>query len=86
MENCFPSQQFDQLFPDYPYLDILGEEWEVTSPFHLVMNEHRRQQATAHKPREKPTLIDIFAWAYGEPSNREVTKMGGLPYFPASRP
>ena len=85
-KTVFPFQQFDELFPDYPYLDVLGEEWEVTSPFHLVMNEHRRQQTTAHKPREKHTLIDIFVWAYGEPSKREVTKMGGLPYFPASRP
>ncbi|MBE9102546.1 DUF1963 domain-containing protein [Vacuolonema iberomarrocanum] len=89
--QVFPVDRFKDLFPDYPYVNTppyvneIAIDWEIVSPFHLVMNEHWKHQQSIH--RQGPSVpIDIFVWGYGEPDKREVTKMGGLPYFPAARP
>lgn len=53
----------------------------VTSPFHLFAVETLRDQ---HHLRVGPAIpTDVFVWAIGEPARREVTKIGGLPYWPA---
>jgi hypothetical protein len=83
-KTVFPIDRLHEIFPDYPYLNDLGDV-DVTSPFHLVVNEYLREQNPVSQQKE-PNPVDLFVWAYGEPSQREVTKIGGLPYFPASRP
>lgn len=84
-KTVFPVNRLHETFPEYPYWDALGD-WDVTSPFHLVVNEYLKEQNPIHEQKGEGTPVDIFVWAYGEPGKREVTKMGGLPYFPKSRP
>lgn len=82
----FPVDRLRETFPEYPYDWSDLEDIDVTSPFDLVVNEYFKKQCPAHEQRGKGVPVDIFVWAYGEPGKREGTKMGGLPYFPASRP
>jgi hypothetical protein len=50
----------------------------------IAINEQIRREALAGRNLEGlPT--DIFLFARGEPTRREVTKLGGLPYWPASQ-
>lgn len=63
----------------------------LTSPSHIAVVEQqkrRAQQRALEKGRSlgKPLPIDLCVWNWGEPSTREVTKIGGLPYWPAARP
>ncbi|MBE9102547.1 DUF1963 domain-containing protein [Vacuolonema iberomarrocanum] len=83
--QVFPIDRFQKLFPDYRYKDDFIRPWGITSPFHLVMHEHWKHQQLM-QTQEATTPIDIFVWGYGEPDKREVTKIGGLPYYPSSRP
>ena len=62
--------------------DLEGEI--IASPFHLFAVETLRNRYRLRYPAGIPT--DVFVFAEGEPLRREVTKIGGLPYWPASRP
>jgi hypothetical protein len=57
----------------------------VTGPAHVAVNEQLRQEAigSSNPPGAVPT--DIFVMALGAPPRRDVTKIGGLPYWPAAR-
>lgn len=61
----------------------LGGE-DISSPFDLYSVEALRDRYQLRIGSPCPT--DIFVWAEGEPTRREVTKVGGLPYWPASEP
>ncbi len=56
----------------------------VASPFHLYSVETLRDNHGLRTPSEVP--VDVFVFAEGEPEKRYVTKVGGLPYWPADRP
>ena len=54
----------------------------VSSPRDIAITEQLRREGFAGQHVEGvPT--DIFVFARGEPSRREATKLGGLPYWPA---
>jgi hypothetical protein len=56
----------------------------ITSPFHLAVVEQLREECLAS--RNLPTVpTDVFVFARGEPQNRSVTKVGGLPFWPRAR-
>jgi len=59
---------------------------DMTSPFHLVINERLRERAGIAAHSQQAIATDIFIFAEGEPLRREVTKVGGLPYLPIGRP
>lgn len=55
----------------------------VASPFHLYSVETLRDE---HRLRTSAGVpVDVFVFGKGEPSKRHVTKIGGLPYWPAKR-
>ena len=56
----------------------------IASPYHLFAVETLRSRFRLRYSPGIPT--DVFVFAEGEPTRRQVTKIGGLPYWPASRP
>jgi hypothetical protein len=50
---------------------------------HLVQLRKEFEKDFA-KFKKAPT--DVMVWNYGEPKRREVTKIGGVPYWPKSEP
>lgn len=70
-------------------LDELGEKEPfycriVCSPIDILAIEDIRDEASLRKLPHKST--DIFLFSLGEPSRRDVTKIGGAPYRPARLP
>jgi len=57
----------------------------VTSPIHVVVNEQLRREACGGTRATDAVTTDIFVMAEGEPPRRDVTKVGGLPYWPIDR-
>jgi hypothetical protein len=58
----------------------------VTSPYDLAVLEQLREEALAEVAHRKRVPTDVFIFSAGEPERREVTKVGGLPYWPVDRP
>ena len=58
----------------------------ITSPCHLCNNEWLRREMQDEYDWGRPVPTDLFVMAEGEPKNRFATKIGGLPYRPASTP
>lgn len=58
----------------------------VTSPCHIVVVEQLRAEIFVEHPELEKVPTDVFIWGLGEPEKREVTKVGGVPYWPADRP
>jgi uncharacterized protein YwqG len=56
----------------------------VASPFHLYSVEALRDKHELRRPTGSP--VDVFVFGEGEPTKRHVTKIGGLPYWPAEKP
>ena len=57
----------------------------VVGPEQIALVEQLREEANIPPQIERITT-DIFVFARGEPSAREITKIGGLPYWPSDRP
>ena len=61
----------------------------ITSPHDMVVVELLRQEAfsrSGSSPSAHSVPTDVFVFGKGEPASREVTKVGGVPYWPAARP
>jgi hypothetical protein len=58
----------------------------ITGPAHIALLEQARDEAFAHEAGLERVPTDIFVWNRGEPTERAVTKVGGLPYRPAGKP
>lgn len=59
----------------------------LTSPAQVAVVEQQKRRAIDKElSLGKPLPIDLCIWNWGEPTTREVTKIGGMPYWPASRP
>jgi hypothetical protein len=58
----------------------------ITSPYHICNNEHLRREAHDQFDWGPAVPVDVFVMAEGEPLDRHVTKIGGLPYRPATIP
>ncbi len=56
----------------------------VASPFHLYSVETLRDKHALRTSTGAP--VDVFVFAQGEPDKRHITKVGGLPYWPADKP
>jgi len=57
----------------------------ITSPYDIAVVEQLRAEATAGSSQVEKTPTDVFVLAWGEPADRRVTKIGGLPYWPNNR-
>lgn len=58
----------------------------VASPYHLAVVEQIREETGALQRVLGSVAADVFVFGRGEPARRDVTKIGGLPYWPRSRP
>jgi hypothetical protein len=58
----------------------------ITSPYHLAVIEQVREEAREILQSSNRIATDVFTFALGEPERRDVTKTGGLPYWPSDRP
>src|SRR5690348_4565406 len=53
----------------------------ITSPVHLAIFEQLREEMRAGLTLDDGVPVDLFVWNIGEPPRREMTKIGGLPYW-----
>lgn len=75
----------DEWLPLFP-LDPKADQFEgmpITSPCHVCNNEQLRREMQDQFIWGPSVPVDIFVMAEGEPADRYVTKVGGLPYRPA---
>jgi Domain of unknown function (DUF1963) len=56
----------------------------ITSPFDVFSVEELRDVHRLRTGEVFPT--DLFVFGKGQPSRRDATKVGGIPYWPADRP
>src|SRR4030095_5040683 len=81
-------QKLPQQYPDQQaaedHIRLMNPTWDiVVGPGPVAVNEQLRSEAIAagERPaRRYPT--DVMVWAEGEPSNRAVQKIGGVPEPP----
>jgi len=86
------QQKLPQAYADDKAVDdhvrLMRPKWEiVVGPAAVAINEQLRAEALAagEIPRRRvPT--DVAVWAQGEPTDRSITKIGGLPYRPSGVP
>lgn len=57
----------------------------VTSPYHLAIMEQLRGETSLKKYPLQEILTDLMVFNAGEPPNRAVSKIGGLPYWPREK-
>ena len=58
----------------------------VTGPREIALVEQLREEAFLGRAYEgRRVATDVFVFARGEAPRREITKVGGLPYWPAGR-
>lgn len=57
----------------------------ITSPVHLAIAEQVRTGSSGPAGLGQAVPADVFLWSTGEPPRREMTKIGGAPYWPANR-
>ncbi len=67
------------------YIFLLRDGDAVVGPYPLAALEQLREERLAMAPDVERVPTDVFVFARGEPPRREVTKVGGLPYWPAGR-
>ncbi|MBW3636973.1 MAG: DUF1963 domain-containing protein, partial [Armatimonadetes bacterium] len=67
------------------------EKWQpggtsITSPFHIAVIEQLREEVLREGEMAPRVATDVFVFAQGEAPQREITKIGGLPYRAAGQP
>jgi hypothetical protein len=67
------------------------EDWEwcrgtIVSPRDLALVEQIREGAALKHPLGRSVPTDIFLFGLGEPTQCDITKVGGLPYRPSNKP
>src|SRR5258706_10769357 len=58
----------------------------ISGPLDVAVLEQLRDASYANSPGIERVPTDIFVWSRGEPDQRFVTKIGGLPYWGADTP
>ncbi len=82
----FDLEFFRRAFPKVPVSESGVQITDVCSPSSLVEIEKFRRELGSHFDRDDKCPVDVFTWSIGEPSDRAVTKIGGLPYRTAQAP
>jgi hypothetical protein len=58
----------------------------ISGPYDIAVLEQLRGEAYAADPDSERVPTDVFVWYRGEPAERAVTKIGGLPYLTSGKP
>ncbi len=58
----------------------------ISGPYQIAILEQLREASYASLPGIKRVPTDIFIWSRGEPDQRMITKIGGLPYRAVESP
>jgi Domain of unknown function (DUF1963) len=74
-------QTFGSSIREFGNGELRGEL--ITSPFDLYSVEELRDHQILRIGKPHPT--DVFVFCKGEPSRRDCTKVGGLPYWPTNK-
>ncbi|MFO0897979.1 MAG: DUF1963 domain-containing protein [Pirellulales bacterium] len=82
----FDLEAFRREFPIIPVSYDLAQLGDVCGPSALVEIEHYRHILGAHLFDVERRPVDVFTWSIGEPPDRHVTKIGGVPYRSAELP
>jgi hypothetical protein len=84
----FDFAHWSQLFPPdrVEGLETIDFVNYATGPFETVLIERLRATAREQFDFGPPVPVDLFVFAQGEPRDRYITKVGGLPYRPAGKP
>ena len=77
-----PQIDFNVLERTYP--DQSPRIWNVTSANDLVLWEQLRHWYGIEDPNAIP--CDVFVWGKGDPPNRRMTRVGGIPFLPKRVP
>lgn len=83
MNYRFNIDEWLPRFPLRPKYDRFSGMF-VASPSQICNNEQLRKAAQDQYDWGPAVPVDIFIMADGEPQDRNVTKVGGLPYRPAN--
>ena len=83
MNYRFNIDEWLPRFPLRPEYDRFSGMF-VASPSQICNNEQLRQAAQDQYDWGPAVPVDVFIMADGEPQDRHVTKVGGLPYRPAN--
>jgi hypothetical protein len=70
-------------------IEELGRQlrvYDITGPYEIAVIEQQRVRSYAQRGDLQREPTDIFVWNRGEPENRAVTKISGLPYRAAGKP
>lgn len=78
----------EEWLPRFPLTDLHGRYSgdDITSPCDICNNEWLRRGMRDQFDWGEPVPVDVFVHSFGEPENRFVTKIGGLPYRPSDSP
>ena len=77
-----PTIDLERLRAHYP--DHPADVWNIGSASDLLGWEAMRTQYGITAPDAVP--CDLFVWGTGEPSDRRLTRVGGVPWLPKSTP
>jgi hypothetical protein len=80
-----PKEYRNQKAVDDHIALMMPEGEIICSPYDIAVVEQLRREALAGK-QVAGIPTDIFLFAKGEAPRRDLTKLGGLPYWPASEP
>jgi len=58
----------------------------ISGPYDIAVLEQMREMTYANLHGVERVPTDVFVWSRGEPVQRAMTKIGGLPYREAGRP
>src|SRR5262249_17436874 len=78
------AEQYIQQSLDWYTLLLNGGDG-IVGPYAIAVLEQIRAERLMRTPALERTPTDVFVFAKGEPPRRELTKVGGLPYWPARR-
>jgi len=73
-----PTIDFAALHRCYP--DLPPDVWNITSASDLIAWEVMRERYGIQDPNAVP--CDLFVWGTGEPPDRRLTRVGGVPWLP----
>lgn len=90
MGTIHPQFQLSEWVRKYP-LAVWKKRWRddpqywvrngASSPLEIAIAEQVRWAIWPNLDREPGVPCDVFTWAWGEPENPAITKIGGIPYF-----